>query len=181
MTKGFEKVTARQHELMDVPNRIVLVLAALADGSRALEATEAETHPHAAAGAVAVVRLATTVHVMARARGSRGQSGSTLARLTSLQPQRAAGCDIGVPCNIYSIMLSQDVVLIYDDVILPLFTFLSPPLLPSFPFPPRLSSPPFLPHPPPFSSPQHARPLYHAAARRHSYLSRDACAEGWLC
>ena len=95
MTTGFEKFTARQHQLMDVPNRIVLVLAALADGSRALEATEAETHPRAAAGAVTVVRLATTVHVMARARGSRGQSGSTLDRLTCLQPQRAARCDIG--------------------------------------------------------------------------------------
>ena len=40
MSKGFKKVTARQHQLMDVLNRIVLVLAALADGSRALaEAT----------------------------------------------------------------------------------------------------------------------------------------------
>ena len=41
MSKGIEKVTARQHQLMDVPNRIVLVLAALVDGSHALEATEA--------------------------------------------------------------------------------------------------------------------------------------------
>ena len=85
---------------MDVLNRIVLVLAALADGSHALEATEAETHPRAAAGAVTVVRLATTVHAMARARGSRGQSASTLARLTSLQLHRAARSGIGVHYNI---------------------------------------------------------------------------------
>ncbi len=71
MTKGVEKFTARQHQLMDVPNRIVLVLAELADGSRALEATEAETHPRAAAGAVTVVRLATTVHIMAATTSSK--------------------------------------------------------------------------------------------------------------